>query len=258
MDGALGLDIARFASGLNPTGLIFLDDPYMSRFEATVLRSFREKRRSYICLDKTIFHPKMGGQPSDEGFIESANGKIHIDKVFASSRVIVHIGLVIEGEAPRIGEVVRGWIDWPRRYRIMRRHTAGHLLDYCISKILCKTVRTVDVWIGDRSYTTYDTYIPADKLRDIELEANRMIEADRDVYALYLDFEELQRLYPDAPNLYRIPKGLDRYRVVVIDGCNGIPCTGTHVRRLSEIGVIKLDSVEHTGNYSKIYYDVYP
>ncbi len=252
------MDIARFASGLNPTSLIFLDDSYMSRFEATVLRSFREKRRSYICLDRTIFHPKMGGQPNDEGFIESASGRIQIDKVFISSGVIVHVGLIVEGDTPKTEEVVYGWIDWSRRYRIMRRHTAGHLLDYCISKILCKAVRTVDVWMGDRCYTEYDTYIPVDKLREIELEANRMIEIDRDVYALYLDFEELQRLYPDAPNLYRIPKGLDKYRVIVIDGCNGIPCTGTHVRRLSEIGVIKLDGVEYIENHSKIYYDVYP
>lgn len=252
------MDIAKFASNLNPTRLIFLEDPYLKEFEAKVIRSSREKRRSYICFDRTIFHPRMGGQPNDEGFIEYTNGRIYIDKVFISNGVVVHIGSILEGDIPRVDEPVYGRIDWPKRYKIMRRHTAGHLLDYCVSKVLGKPVRTIDVWMGGPCYTVYGEHIAIEELMRIEYEANSMVEIDRDVYTIYLDFEELRRLYPDAPNLYRIPSGLDKYRVVVIDGCNGIPCTGTHVRRLSEIGVIKLGSVEYIGNYSKVYYDVYP
>ncbi|MCX8162052.1 MAG: alanyl-tRNA editing protein, partial [Candidatus Bathyarchaeota archaeon] len=219
------LDIARFASDLNPTSLLFLEDSYLVEFKAVVLRSSREKRRSYICLDRTIFHPRMGGQPNDEGFLEYVDGRIHIDKVFISGGVIVHVGSIVEGDIPRVGETIYGWIDWLKRYRIMRRHTAGHLLDYCISKILSKPIHTVDVWMGDPCYTIYDECIDVDDISSIEYEANSIIRSDRNVYAIYMDFEELQHLYPNAPNLYRIPRGLEKYRIVVIDGYNGIPCT---------------------------------
>lgn len=253
------MDIAKFTSGLNPTELLFLEDSYSIEFKATTLKSFREKRRAYICLDKTLFHPRMGGQPDDEGFIEYTNGSIHITKVFINNGVVVHIGSILYGDIPREGMTVYGRIDRLKRYKIMRRHTAGHLLDYCISRILGKPVRTIDLWMGDPCYTVYDTRISLEDIAKIEYEASKIIESNRNVYSIYLDYDELQQRYPDAPNLYRLPRGLNRYRVVVIDGCNSIPCTGTHVRRLSEIGCIRISRIEYpTEGYSKLYYDVHP
>jgi len=253
------LDIARFTSGSTPTELVFLEDSYSTKFEATVLKSFREKHRAYICLDKTLFHPRMGGQPNDEGFIEYMNGSIHVTKAFINNGVVVHIGSILYGDIPREGVTVYGKIDWIKRYKIMRRHTAGHLLDYCISRILDRSIRTIDLWMGDPCYTVYDTRISLEDIARIEYEASKIIESDRNVYFTYIDHYELQQRYPDAPNLYRLPMGLNRYRIVVIDGCNSIPCTGTHVRRLSEIGCIKIDRIEYTTEgYSKLYYDVYP
>lgn len=253
------MDLAKFIHGLPETRLTFWEDPYRKSFEASVVKSRREGSRMYLVLDETIFHPKMGGQPADTGTIRSEKFKLKVEKVMYVSGVVIHFGHVEQGVEPPSSEKVSGSIDWAKRYKVMRRHTAGHLLDYCLSKVLGRPVYTVEGWLGEPCYTAYKG-APPDKsvLSKVQEVADRMISEGRRVSTKFLTWNELVLEHPEAPNLFRLPKGLSFYRVVIIDGCNVIPCSGTHVRDISEIGCLKIRGVEKCEGFFKLYYDVHP
>jgi len=84
---------------------------------------------------------------------------------------------------------------------------------------------------------------------------NEMIEGGGRVGVEIVSREELIKRAPDAPNIYRLPP-LDAYRIVTISGCDPIPCAGTHVGDIREIGRIVLNSIEKTDSQFKVYYDV--
>lgn len=253
------MDLGKLVEGVEPTDMIFWRDSYIRSFKASAVKVGREKRRVYVVLDRTSFHPRMGGQPSDRGFLYSEDFKIEVRRAIYISGVVVHCGRMVYGEPPQENTTVYGEIDWGRRYKVMRRHTAGHLLDYCFSRVLGRPVRTLEVWMGDPCYTVYDGAEPkSSEVAEALEEASRLIAEDRRVDVLMLRWDEIVSKYPEAPNIYRVPRGLEVYRVVVIDGCNAIPCSGTHVKSLSELGCVSVDRVEDCREGFKVYYDVHP
>jgi len=240
------------AQGLSPTARLYLRDPYLTEFSAEVIRAENEgKNKIYVILDSTLFHPKSGGQPSDVGIIRDSASEACIDKVMSFHNVIIHWGTV-KGE---IGRKVSGRIDWDKRYLYMRRHTAGHLLDHCLSQVSKAPVETSDSWLGDNCYVAYRGVAHSAQIvsEAIELE-NKMIDQGGEVVVEELDREELVKKAPNAPNLSRLPP-LDRYRIVTIEDCEPIPCGGTHIRNIREILGVKLISVEQKGEDFRIYFD---
>ncbi len=212
------------------------------------------KKRIYIVSNKTIFHPKSGGQPSDVGLISSDNFKVQIMKAMLYKGRIIHFGKILEGE-PRV-EPVTIEINWKWRYLLMRRHTAGHLLDHCIEGVTSRNVFTTDSWLGDNCYAGYRGDPPAkDETLKVEALANKIIDERRKVKISFIDKKELLNLASEAPNIHRLPEA-DKYRLVQIEGCKPIPCTGTHVKKLDEIGKVKIKETRKTGSSYKLYFDV--
>ena len=241
------------AQGLPPTNRLYLKDSYLMKFSAKVLRVEKEgKNRIYLVLDATAFHPKSGGQPSDTGVLRGSGFEVKVIKTMGFRDVVVHWG-TSQGDA---GDSVSGEIDWGPRYLYMRRHTAGHLLDHCLAEVLGSHVETVDSWLGDGCYVAYRGVAPSKDvaLKAVEME-NRLIPLGAPVIVEEVDREELLRRAPNAPNLLRLPK-LERYRIVAIRGYEPIPCGGTHLRDIREIGRIKLDKVEQRDQEFRVYYDV--
>jgi Ser-tRNA(Ala) deacylase AlaX len=89
----------------------------------------------------------------------------------------------------------------------------------------------------------------------IEEVANEVVMSNKPVFAEYVNAHELSKRVFGAPNLARLPR-LDVYRIVVIEGINAIPCGGTHVKNTSEVGRIKIESIEQVGNGFKVSYRV--
>ncbi len=247
------MDLNRFVEGLAKTKLLYLDDSYLSRFEAKVVRKVREKRNCYVALDRTVFHPKSGGQPSDTGELRGPDFRMRVKKCMFCRGVVVHYGKLLDGE---VADVIEGEIDWEWRYLVMKRHTAGHLLDGCISEVTGEPVRTLDSWLGDPCYVSYrgEALGKADMDR-VEEMANERIAQGGSVTIAYMGFEELMRRVPNAPNIFRLPK-LEVYRVVTIEGFDPIPCGGTHVRDIAEIGGVKIKEVTLDSDSFRVYYDV--
>ena len=101
---------------------LYMDDSYLKEFDAKVVGVKDEK---YIILDKTAFYPTGGGQPCDYGTL-TGNGKQH--KVINVKKITGNITHELEEPGLLEGEEVHGTLNWERRYKLMRMHTAAHLL----------------------------------------------------------------------------------------------------------------------------------
>jgi len=211
--------------------------------EARVLKVVPEKRtHAYLVLDETIFHPKGGGQPSDRGVIRSHDYEVTVKKAIHYEGVVVHWvklnrGAPVEGDAVCV-------LDWPYRHLIMRRHTAAHLLDHCLAQALGTRVQTTDSWLDEPCYVGYAGAVPSEEaLRRTETLANLMITKGAAVNIRFLSAEQARELLQNAPNYERLPD-LSEIRTVTIEGCQPIPCGGTHVRNLADLEGVSVGNAE--------------
>ena len=222
------------AAGLPKTELVYLRDMNRRKDEATVIRIVPEKRtHAYLVLDRTIFHAKGGGQPSDRGTMQASGFKLTVKKAIHHQGVILHWGKLVEG-TPAQGRVTSE-LDWDFRHLIMRRHTAAHLLDHCLAATTGRRVQTTDSWLDDPCYVGYAGAPPDQQtLHKVEEKAMGMIKNGAVVKIDFLTREESIQALQKAPNYERLPD-LEEGRTVTISGCEPIPCGGTHVSDISEI-----------------------
>ena len=228
------------------TERLFLDDPTLARVDATVLSSAPEG----IVLDRTIFYARGGGQPGDVGMLWWEGGEIAItDTVKGEGDQILHLpasGLPL----PTVGTVVSAEIDWDRRHKLMRMHTAMHLL--------CSLIKGAAVTGGsvgaDRSRLDFDLHNPPPK-ESIEADLNALIEADHPVRIEWVD----EAVLDTDPGLVRTmsvqpPRGTGRLRLMRIGEDSLVdlqPCGGTHVSRTGEIGPIQVVKIENKGKQNR-------
>jgi Ser-tRNA(Ala) deacylase AlaX len=256
------LEIKELVKDVEKTELIYWRDSYARSFESVVLRSAPDgKKKIYIVLRSSAYHPKAGGQPSDTGFMTTSSGmSVDIKKVMISNGVIVHYGAVIEGnpEQLKLGEKMKCEINWEQRYSAMRKHTAGHLFDHALDVATGRPSKTIDSWLGDPCYVTYAGQMPnhdeIGKAVRFELEG---IKKGLPVHVDFMSYQDMLRIAGDAPNIARLPES-DLMRIVTIEGCRPIPCGGTHVKNTKEIGGFELIRVEglDQGKAFRVYYDV--
>lgn len=251
------VNIYRALEGVRETIKTYMDQQYAHTLESIVINVIKEKgRRAYVVVDKSIFHPRSGGQPNDIGVIENEESTFKVVKVLNVKGVLAHYGKFIQGSFNPSDKVTLK-IDWNYRYKIMKLHTAGHIIDYALKEIYGKVINTLDAFHGPpKAYIVYNAEPPSQEmLIEIEKIANKIVNEDKEIKIIYTTRESLFKVAFNAPNLDRIPPS-EKYRVVVIEGINGIPCTGTHVKRTSEVGVIKIIGLEELSEGFKLHYDV--
>jgi len=204
------------------TALLFWENPYMKEFEAKVISvNGRE-----VVLDRTCFFPQGGGQVGDTGFLNESRV---VDTRKDESYNITHF---LEKEAPfKVGEVVKGRIDWERRYKIMRLHSAAHVVYYLLIEMFGDKCKLASSGIVNekKDITDYLTdSFERNKLAVVEGKANELIKKDGEI-----------RTWSDGqrPN----------YRYWEIDGFPKMPCGGTHPKSLKEIGKIKVERGKKPG-----------
>lgn len=229
------------------TEKLFLDDPRRRSATATVLAS----DPNGIVLDRTVFYARSGGQPGDVGVLRWNGGETAIaDTVKGEGETILH--LPAPGAAlPPAGITVEGEIDWDRRYRLMRMHTAMHLL--------CSLIKGAAVTGGsvgaDRSRLDFDLPNPPPK-EEIEAGLNALIEADHPVRIEWVD-EAVLDTNPDLVRTMSVapPRGTGRLRLMRIGDGDVLvdlqPCGGTHVARTGEIGRLSVVKIENKGKQNR-------
>jgi len=194
------------------TRRLYYEDPYLREFEAVVIAVEEDG----VILNQTAFYPEGGGQAGDIGTLND----VRVINTIQREGHIIH--LVEEPEAFKVGDEVRGILNWSRRYRIMRLHSASHIMEYFLYQRLGPLERLgshVDER-KDRADYAYDGRLPPEALRWVEEQTNRFI-AEGHPIVITLD--------PDRPG-WRI------WRCGPIE----MYCAGTHVRNTREIGRVRL------------------
>ena len=233
------------ASNLADTDRVFLRDAYCRDFTATVVAVDDEDR---LALDETAFYATSGGQPCDHGTLSWDGGTANVTDV-RGHNLVWH---TLEGGLPAVGTRVRGELDWERRHRLMRTHTALH--------ILCGVIHNewaVAVTGGNMAPLSARMDFEFDPLPDgfadrVTSLVNAEIAADRPIE---VSFWPRAQALADA-DLIRtkvnlIPESVQEIRVVDIVGLDRQADGGTHVRSTGEVGRFEVVKTESKGKANK-------
>ena len=229
------------------TDLLFRDDAYQTAADCRITGHTAE---GGILVDRSVFYATGGGQPGDSGMLD-----------WGGARVPIATALKVEGgialipaepvAMPPAGAPARQLIDWTRRHRHMRVHTALHLLSVVIPLPV-----TGGQIAADKGRLDFDMPEPPGDVAALEDALNSLIARDLTVSDDWITDEELLA----NPGLVktmsvRPPLGQGRVRLVrITDGETLVdlqPCGGTHVRRTGEIGRVEIGKIENTGRQNR-------
>lgn len=223
------------------TEALFREDSYLKECVTAVT----DAADNIVRTDHTIFYPLGGGQPGDTGSISWEGGNATIVDTRYVDGDIAHI--LEDGAAlPPSGSVVRLTLDWDRRYRHMRMHTATHLL----GSVLHYGVTGGNI-SAEKSRLDFDMEDTVDKEAVGEALAE-LVAADYPISCRWISEEEL-----DAnPELVRTmsvqpPRGKGEIRLLEIGNVDLQPCGGTHLRSTGEVGAVRIGKVEKKGRQNR-------
>ena len=219
--------------------ILFRDDPNLKACEEKVVAV----HENAVELDRTVFYPLGGGQAGDTGRIGHA--RVLDTRKGATADSVLH--LVAPDALPKPGDKLEIQVDWERRHRLMRLHTALHLL--------CAAVKAPVTGgrIGeDKAHLDFD--IEMEKLMKDEIEAriNELVRSNTATRPLWITDAELD----SRPELVRTmsvapPRGEGRVRLLEIPGIDLQACGGTHVANTGEIGGLKVVRIRSEGKKNK-------
>jgi misacylated tRNA(Ala) deacylase len=230
------------------TKALYLEDSHLKECDSVVVSI---KDGKYVVLDQTIFYPKGGGQPCDTGKINKANEVYTVVYVGKFSGEISH---EVDHTGLKEGDRVHCLLDWERRYRLMRSHTAAHVF----ASLLCTGAGVL----------VTGNQLEEDKIRfDFSLEkfdrgtleeyiekANELFKKDIPVKWYELPRDEALKIPGLIKMAEAFPPNIPSLRVVEIVGVDKQADGGTHVRNLKEVGQIKLLKTENKGKSNRRIY----
>jgi misacylated tRNA(Ala) deacylase len=225
------------------TEKIYSTEAYAREMVAAVVGIDREDSR--ILLDKTVFYPGGGGQPHDVGGIWIGDDRLDVVRVTADRDGVWHW---VDGGLPSVGTELRGELDWERRYKMMRTHTAMHAMCGVVWRAYQVPVTGGNMEAGEGRL---DFELPDWNSEDkpaVEAELNAQLATQLPVEISFLPREEADK----DPSLIRtkvslLPAGLREVRVIDIVGLDRQADGGTHVDSTGEVGSISLATVKSKG-----------
>jgi len=230
------------------TQALFREDGYLAEGEAEVVHV---NERGGIILDRTIFYATSGGQPGDTGTLTLADGRtIDIAATITgeTKEEIIHVPAA--DAMLKAGDRVTMAIDWPRRLKLMRMHTACHLLT-----VVCPFPITGAAVAEDDSRVDFDIPDVAFTKEDVTAKLMELVRAGHPVSTRWISDAELAAnpTLVKSKNV-RPPTGTGRIRLVLI-GDEGVvdsqPCGGTHVRSTAEVGEVHIGKIEKKGRENR-------
>ena len=223
---------------------LFWDDAYASKFSARVLDVAENK----VILDRTAFNPRGGGLVGDTGLIAGAR----VTDTVKDSDTIHHVIEDPPGLTP--GTDVECSLDWDRRYRIMRMHTAAHALSAVFNREAGALITgnriepdesRIDFRIGSMDRDVMTSYVDA---------VNMEISRNPAVKTYFLPRDEALKIPAIVKLAGASPPDVDTFRIVEIEGLDTQADGGVHVRRLGEVGGIVPVRFENKGKSNRRLY----
>ncbi len=229
------------------TKFLFRQDSYLQSTPAIVQAVTED---GGIILDRTVLYAASGGQPGDWGEIvlEDGSALAIVDTVHpgGDKTQIVHVPEP-GGAMPRLGEPVFVRVDWERRCRLMRMHTALHLLSVALPFPV--TGGSIGYGKGRLDFSMPE---PPEDLEALQAKLNAMVADAHPVTEEWITDEQMQA-NPDLIKTMNVkpPMGQGRLRLIRIGSIDLQPCGGTHVRNTSEIGRLALGKIENKGKQNR-------
>lgn len=226
------------------TELLYLHDSYLREFDATITAVSGQM----VTLDQTAFFPSGGGQPSDAGLLRWPGGEARVTDIKRDGASARHD---LDGPVPSEGQIVRGVLDWDRRFAIMRHHSALHVLVGAVYHLFGALVTGGAIY-PDRARMDFSLEdLNKDRVAAIEAEGNRVIGEHRRILVRFVSREEFER--SDLTRLARnlLPPEIREVRVIEIEGFDAQADGGTHVANTSEIGRLAVTKTENKGKTNR-------
>jgi len=237
------------------TDLLYQTDSYLKEFDATITAVDPETRA--VVLDQSAFYPGGGGQPNDVGELNVGDVTYPVTKVKKLGADVAHF-LGGDDALPEVGAQVHGKLDWEHRYKLMRTHTALHVLCGTVFRDYGALVTGGNMEPGKGRMDFEFERLQGDLVGEIEAAVNKEAQAGHDVRVKILPREEAFQI----PDLIRtkinlLPEGITEVRTVEIVGLDLQADGGTHVKNTSEVGQIKVVDYKSKGAINKrIYIEV--
>ncbi|MCI0382594.1 MAG: alanyl-tRNA editing protein [Chlamydiae bacterium] len=233
---------------------LYLQDAYLKEMDAKILETIPEgEKRWQLVLDKTIFYPMGGGQPTDQGLLSSKNWQGKVYQVLQRGDKIIHF--VEAQQIPPIGSSVQGAINWERRYLHMRLHSAGHVVDFALF-LLGLSPHPLMPFKGDHGKKPVIWYlgtIENDFRESLEKKAAELIKRDLKFSFRFVNFDELER------EAIYVQPGLPKnkpLRLLTLEGIGSVADGGTQVHHTSEIGSIMIPKIEINEGMTLVHYRI--
>jgi Ser-tRNA(Ala) deacylase AlaX len=228
---------------------LYLEDSYLRECDSSVVSSSGKE----VVLDRTLFYPKGGGQPSDTGKIVAASGaEYRVMAVVKRGGGIVHE--LDRESALSAGDTVRCILDWERRYRLMRMHTAAHVLGATMFNMLGVLITGNQLEEGrarfDFSLETFDRQ----KFEEVVRKANEALAGGAELRTYSLPREEAMKIPGVVKLANALPPSITALRIVEIPGIDIQADGGTHVKALGEVGRIEIQKLENKGKDNRRIY----
>jgi len=239
---------AQRASETAPTRLLYHTDSYLSTFEAEVVAV----DGNAVALNQTAFYPGGGGQMADRGVVLAHGRCLRLTGIAKRGDVVWHELDVTDGAPLRAGDTVTGELDWDFRYRMMRTHTALHMLCGIIFRDFGAQVTGGQMY-ADRARMDFsmEAFTP-ECVRNIVERIREHVAADHPIKVYSLPRErafEIPDLIRTKINL--LPPGIETVRIVEIVGLDLQADGGTHVHSTREVGGITVLKTDNKGKFNK-------
>ena len=230
------------------TELLYMTDSYMQDFEATVTKV----EGKIVILDKTAFYPQGGGVPDDRGKLVFEGSTFNVRMVKKLGSDVIH---ELDQVGLKVGDKVHGWLDWERRYKLMRMHTAAHILSAIVNKETGALITGNNIDLDkariDFALETFDR----EKLAEYCAKANQGILKSQPITVEFMPREKALKIPAVVKLAGALPPAVKELRLVKIGDIDLQADGGPHVSNTKEVGTIEIIDTENRGkNNRRVYF----
>lgn len=219
---------------------LYLFDSYIKEWETKIIKA----EGKLVILEKTAFYPGGGGQPNDEGKIFRNGEEFKVVSVLRKEGKIFH---EVDHEGLLSGEKIRCLLDWKKRYRMMRMHTAAHILSGIIEKETNALISGNQLGMEKSRIDFNLENFDREKMKEYVEKANEIVKKALPIKIYFLPYDEAIK----HKELFKLLKGFDKrieqIRIVEIEGFQRQADGGTHVANTYEVGKIIFVDAENKG-----------
>lgn len=229
------------------TETIFFEDCYAKECDSAVVAAEGNK----VELDRTIFCYQGGGQPSDTGKITSGGEGYAVVDVKKENGTIMHY---LDRPGLKSGDKVHCTIDWDRRHKLMRYHTAAHILSAIVNKKTGALITGNQIGVDQARFDFDLENFDREKMSEYVKDANDAIKRNMAVRMYFLPREEAMKIPGVVKLANALPPQVQQLRIVEIGDVDTQADGGTHVGNTSEIGQIEIIRMDNKGKSNRRVY----